>query len=109
MSRVDRWPWRRVLVRGGSMVPSLQDGDVVVVRTRAPAKPGDVVLVRWDARPEQLSVKRALREDGAGWHVRGDNAAASTDSRSLGPARVFGVVVCRLWPKPRRVRRVQAE
>ncbi|WP_243792248.1 S24/S26 family peptidase [Saccharopolyspora gloriosae] len=104
MSRLDRWPWRRVLVRGASMVPTLRDGDVVVVRTRAPSRAGAVVLVRWASRPEQLSVKRAVRRDGAGWHVEGDNAFGSTDSRGLGPASVFGVVSWRLWPKPRRIR-----
>lgn len=104
MSRLDRWAWRRVLVRGSSMVPALCDGDVVVVRTRAEPEVGEVVLVRWAARPWQLSVKRAVRREDGGWHVEGDNPFGSTDSRELGPARVVGVAVCRLWPKPRKLR-----
>ena len=96
--------WRRVAVRGPSMAPTLSDGDVVLVRFGAPARVGRVVLVRWPARPAQLSVKRAVRPDGRGWHVRGDNQFGSTDSRSLGPASVVGVVLCRLWPRPGRVR-----
>ncbi|GAA3355054.1 S24 family peptidase [Saccharopolyspora gregorii] len=104
MSGLDRWRWRRVLVRGASMVPALREGDVVVVRTRAVARAGDVVLVRWASRPAQLSVKRAVRREGAGWHVVGDNAFGSTDSRELGPAAVLGVVAWRLWPRPQRLR-----
>ena len=97
-------PVRRLLVRGSSMLPTLRDEDVVLVRVRGRARPGSVVLVRWGRRPEQLSVKRAVRRDGAGWCVAGDNAGWSTDSRELGPAEVLGVVRWRLWPKPGRVR-----
>lgn len=93
-----------MLVRGPSMAPALLDGDVVVVVRGEPA-PGDVVLVSWESRPWQLSVKRAVRVEGGGWHVRGDNRFGSTDSRQLGPARVHGVVRGRLWPRPRLFRR----
>ena len=44
----------------------------------------------WAARPGQLSVKRAVRPDGDGWWVLGDNPFGSTDSRTLGPAQVRG-------------------
>ncbi|MBP2370526.1 S24 family peptidase [Pseudonocardia parietis] len=96
--------WRRVTVRGPSMSPALSDGDVVLVRFGTPVRPGDVVLVTWDARPDQLSVKRAVRTDGDGWHVRGDNPFGSTDSATLGPARVRAVARLRLWPRPGRIR-----
>ena len=95
--------WRRVTVRGPSMSPTLADGDVVLVRFDAPVRPGDVVLVTWDARPGQLSVKRAVRPDDDGWHVRGDNPFGSTDSATLGPARVRAVARLRLWPRPGRI------
>lgn len=94
---------RRVVVRGPSMSPALADGDVVLVRFGARVRSGAVVLVRWAARPEQLSVKRALRPVGEGWWVEGDNPFGSTDSRTLGPAEVTGVVHARLWPRPRRL------
>jgi phage repressor protein C with HTH and peptisase S24 domain len=87
------------------MAPALADGDVVVVRFGAPVAAGDVVLVRWPARPDQLSVKRARRRDGDGWWVEGDNPFGSTDSRELGRAQVLAVVVARLWPRPGRLRR----
>jgi phage repressor protein C with HTH and peptisase S24 domain len=98
-----RLPWRRLRVRGPSMSPALRDGDVVLVRRGVP-RPDDVVLVRWPSRPELLSVKRAVRDNGDGtWFVTGDNPFASTDSRELGPAVVVGVVAWRCWPRPGRV------
>lgn len=99
-----RWSLRRVVVRGPSMAPTLADGDVVLVRFGAAARSGDVVVVRWAARPEQLSVKRAGPCGGDGrWLVYGDNPYGSTDSRELGPATVAGVVLARLWPRPKRL------
>lgn len=97
--------WRRVAVRGPSMSPALADGDVVLARFGRAVRAGDVVLVRWAARPAQLSVKRAARPEGGRWHVVGDNPFGSTDSRDLGPAEVLAVVTHRLWPHPGRVRR----
>lgn len=98
-------PPRRVRVRGASMVPTLADGDVVLARPGGRCRPGDVALVSWDGRPGQLSVKRlALRFDDGTWFAVGDAPAASTDSRTLGPARAEGPVLCRLWPRPGRVR-----
>jgi phage repressor protein C with HTH and peptisase S24 domain len=86
------------------MSPTLSDGDVVVARFSAPVRVGAVVLVTWSARPGQLSVKRAVRPDGDGWLVLGDNPFGSTDSRALGPATVVAVVRARLWPRPRPLR-----
>lgn len=96
---------RRVVVRGPSMAPTLCDGDVVLVRFGGVPRPGDIVLVCWESRPGQLSVKRAWRATADGrWLVRGDNGLGSTDSSTLGPAAILGVVLARLWPKPRRLR-----
>lgn len=83
------------------MAPTLKDGDVVLVRNQRQPRTSDVVVVTWVTRPHQLSVKRAVSPNENGWHVEGDNPAASTDSRELGPARTHGVVVARLWPQPR--------
>ncbi|WP_018682305.1 S26 family signal peptidase [Actinokineospora enzanensis] len=103
MNALGWWPVRRVRVRGVSMAPTLTEGDDVVAVRRRPVV-GDVVLVTWDARPGQLSVKRAVRVNGGGWHVEGDNPGWSTDSRELGPARVHAVIRWRLRPRPRRIR-----
>jgi SOS-response transcriptional repressor LexA len=85
------------------MAPTLADGDIVLLRPRVRARPGDVVLVRWPARPEQLSIKRAVRREEGGWFVLGDNGFGSTDSRQLGLAEVLGVVRWRVWPLPGRL------
>lgn len=107
---------RRVAVRGGSMVPTLHDGDIVLAVPGLRPRDGAVALVRWPARPGQLSVKRlALRfpdegcdadgRDGACWFAVGDAPAESTDSRTLGPAVALAVVTHRLWPRPGRLPR----
>jgi phage repressor protein C with HTH and peptisase S24 domain len=102
LNPLGRLPYRRIRVRGPSMSPALSDGDVVLARRGAPVRAGDVVVVTWAARPGQLSIKRAVREEGGGWFVVGDNDLASTDSRELGPAAVHGVVRTRVWPLPLR-------
>jgi nickel-type superoxide dismutase maturation protease len=94
------WPWRRAVVRGPSMSPTLSDGDVVLVSLRARPRPGAVVLVRWAQRPGQLSIKRVIGRHGDGWWVLGDNPDASTDSRHLGTAEPVAVVLARLYPVP---------
>jgi hypothetical protein len=107
---------RRIVVRGHSMVPTLHDGDVVLAVPGLRPRDGAVALVRWPARPGQLSVKRlALRlpdgdrgddgGDGACWFAVGDASGASTDSRTLGPAVALAVVTHRLWPRPGRLPR----
>lgn len=96
--------YRQVHVSGHSMVPTLADGDLVLVKLSTEVRPGDVVLVRWASRPDQLSVKRAQWAEPGGWYVSGDNPAGSTDSGTLGPATVLGVIRWRLWPRPWRLR-----
>ncbi|WP_026152111.1 S26 family signal peptidase [Actinopolyspora halophila] len=104
MSSLGRLRWRRLRVRGASMAPTLRDGDIVLLKLRSEPAPGEVVLVRWSSRPEQLSVKRAVCRQDGGWHVTGDHTEASTDSRKLGPAEVLGVLHWRLVPRPGRIR-----
>jgi nickel-type superoxide dismutase maturation protease len=92
------FPLHAVLVEGPSMLPTLRPGDALIVRRGAAARPGQVVVARFPARPELLVVKRALRPVGGGWWVESDNPAVSDDSRRYGPARVLGRVVLRYWP-----------
>lgn len=103
MNPLGRLPYRRIRVLGPSMAPTLRHGDVVLARRTRKPRSGDVVVVTWVTRPGQLSIKRATRPERGNWHVEGDNAIASTDSRELGPAEVHGVVVARLWPRPGRL------
>ena len=88
-------PYQRVRIRGPSMVPTLYDGDVVVVRRTTRIRSGDVVLARFRDLPERLVVKRAVAPDSSGWHVRSDNETAGGDSRTHGPADVVGRIVWR--------------
>ncbi len=88
-----------VLVRGPSMVPTLRDGDCLLVRRRARVRPGDVVVGRFRERPLLLVVKRAVREVDGGWELTSDNPFA------VGPTGVADVearVLLRYWPKPSR-------
>ncbi|CAN5564576.1 hypothetical protein BH23ACT7_BH23ACT7_20480 [soil metagenome] len=102
----------RVAVTGSSMAPALLPGDrLLLVRTRR-LRPGDLAVVRDPRQPRRSVVKRvaAVGADGA-VDVRGDNAAASTDSRTWGPVPpdlVVGRVRSRYFP-PARSGRVAGE
>ncbi len=98
---------RRLEVVGLSMWPTLHEGDrLLLVRTRR-ARPGDLVVVPDPRSAARLMVKRVAGADGAGLILRGDNPAASTDSREFGPVpagSVRGRVVYRYHPPTRRGR-----
>ncbi len=96
-----RWPWSVVVISGPSMIPTLRSGDAVLVRRGARVRPGQVVVARFRDRPDLLVVKRAVRPDDGGWHVRSDNTLVVGDSVVHGPADVVGRVVLRYWPRPR--------
>ena len=98
-------PWQRVVVSGPSMVPTLRDADVVLVRHGAAVGSGDVVLARFRSLPDRLVIKRVVRAEGDGWWLASDNAFAAGDSASHGVADVLGRVVLRLWPRPGRLSR----
>lgn len=81
----------RCEVEGVSMVPTLNPGDRVVFRRRfgsRPLTPGDIVAFE-DPRGEgsHLMIKRVSEVSGDAVLVLGDNARASTDSRTFGPLR----------------------
>jgi nickel-type superoxide dismutase maturation protease len=97
---------RRVQVAGGSMAPTLLEGDRLLVVDPPwgvrPA-PGDVVAVADPRDPGRLLVKRiAVVDRSRGTvEVRGDAPDASTDSRTFGPvplASVAGRAVYRYGP-----------
>lgn len=101
-----RWLLRqrqRVRVQGESMLPTLRPGDELLVDPRAyqhdAIQPGDIVLVRHPFRTDITPIKRVLAvlDDGR-CDLRGDNPAASEDSRAYGPlpaAHIVGRVTCR--------------
>jgi phage repressor protein C with HTH and peptisase S24 domain len=99
------WHVKLVGVIGPSMVPTLHDGDTVLVRRATRVRPGDVVLARFRALPDRLVVKRAAREVDGGWWLSSDNTFAGGDSATYGTADVHGRVVLRVRNGiPRRVR-----
>jgi len=89
------------------MLPTLREGDLLLVRHGVPPRPGDLVVARF---PDgTVAVKRAVEErrtrsGGAGWWLLSDNPAEGVDSRHRGTVAagdVLGVVRLRVWPSPR--------
>ncbi|MGH3508998.1 MAG: S24/S26 family peptidase [Nocardioidaceae bacterium] len=96
--------WGMAVVRGRSMLPTLHDGDRLLVRHGGAPGPGRLVVARFpDGR---LTVKRAVRRTGSRWWVAADNAEEGVDSRHVGPVPAYDVVAvvrARLWPRPQRL------
>ena len=98
-----------MVVSGPSMVPTLRDGDRLLVRWGARPAAGRVAVVRLPGgRP--VSVKRLAFPRDGGWWVERDNPEVGTDSWLVGavpPDDVLGLVLLRYWPVRRagRVRR----
>jgi nickel-type superoxide dismutase maturation protease len=92
------------------MVPALLPGDhVVVVRGLGPLRTriraGDLVALVDPREPGRVMVKRVAGFEAGQVVVRGDNEAASTDSRHFGPVSPGGIrgrVVYRYHPEGRR-------
>ncbi len=83
-------------VQGGSMLPSLRTGQLVVAKRTYRVKPGDVVIVR-HAGLEKIKRIKERQEDRL--YLLGDNPAASTDSRTFGWIPVECVIAKVVWPK----------
>lgn len=90
-------PWRRVVVHGDSMRPTLHPGDrLLVLRLRI--KPGDLVAIR---TPDRTVVKRVTAVTPTTVDAAGDNPAASTDYPSVPRQEVVGRAVYRYAPSDR--------
>lgn len=86
-----------VRVAGASMLPTLHDGDVVLIRSRSDAPPpvGSVVVFRHKNWGEGLFIKRVASHGQAHLSLCSDNPLEGTDSRHLGPVPFdadFGIV-----------------
>jgi phage repressor protein C with HTH and peptisase S24 domain len=94
------------------MLPTLRPGDRLLVRYAAPVTAGRLVLARF--ADGTLAVKRAAEQRTArtgapGWWLLSDNPDEGVDSRHRGVVEerdVLAVVRARLWPLPRRGRRL---
>ncbi|AXI79404.1 nickel-type superoxide dismutase maturation protease [Peterkaempfera bronchialis] len=90
-------------VAGPSMLPTLRDGDRLLVRYGAPLRPGAVVVARHPLRQNLLLVKRAVERRRDGWWLLSDNSFVEGDSRDFGAVPdelVLGRVLLRLRPNP---------
>ena len=87
-------------VEGGSMTPTLNDGDVVLVKRTRRIKVGDVVLAQHPFKQSVKVLKRVTEVNQDGRYVlTGDNPEESTDSRAFGSikaADILGKVIGRL-------------
>ena len=98
--------WRRVVVHGASMTPTLQPDDRLLLLRAGRPRPGQLVAVRDPRVQGRLLVKRVSEVDHRSGLVTvvGDNPGASTDSRVFGPVprrAVVGRVVYRYAPAGR--------
>jgi len=86
------------------MMPELAPGDRLLVVSLGRPRAGDLVALRDPAEPGRLLVKRVAAVLPTGIDVRGDNCAASRDSRVFGPVAPSGLVgkaVYRYFPPAR--------
>jgi hypothetical protein len=90
------------IVHGRSMLPTLAEGDRLLVGYDVHPRPRRMAVVRF---PDGVvAVKRLEHLTSEGWWVSRDNAAEGRDSWSAGPVAegdVLAVVLARLWPRPR--------
>ncbi len=99
----ERKGWGTARVSGDSMRPTYRPGDLLLIRYRARPRVGRAAIVRLPDRG--LAVKRVTRRESDGWWVERDNPRAGVDSWLVGAipdADVVAVVVARLWPLLRR-------
>jgi nickel-type superoxide dismutase maturation protease len=89
---------RHVVVQGPSMAPTLRSGDrLVLVRLPGRVRAGQLALAADPRLPDRLLIKRAWDVGPHGVDLRGDNPAASTDSRTFGRVPVTAVSRCVAW------------
>lgn len=94
----------RVQVTGQSMLPTLEQGDHLVVRRTSRARRGDLVVFSRPGSERFFFVKRVIEVHRNGFEVMGDNRGASTDSKDFGlvePARLLGIAWFRYLPLSR--------
>ncbi len=90
---------RRVIVEGSSMEPTFHPGErLTALRRWRRVRVGDVVVLRDPRDRRRWILKRCVARVGPALEVRGDNPAASTDSREFGPVRDRHVIYLVLAP-----------
>lgn len=84
---------QRVRVVGDSMLPTLADGEFVLVDPSRRPGIGELAVAQHPTRPDLLVVKRvaAIGQDGR-VELTSDNREAGTDSRTWGPVAAGAVL-----------------
>ncbi|MEO8573788.1 MAG: nickel-type superoxide dismutase maturation protease [Pyrinomonadaceae bacterium] len=95
---------RRIFkVAGNSMLPTLKNGDAVMISSSVPIAAGDIVLAQHPYKQSVKMIKRvAAIDDNGRYSLTGDNSDESTDSRTFGTVSIeyiHGKAVCRLRSK----------
>ncbi len=91
------------------MLPTLREGQRVLVSYRRRPRLGDVVVARFadgTVAVKRVHSARETRSGAPGWWLLSDNPEEGVDSRHRGPvadASVLGVVLLRVWPRPGRI------
>ncbi len=91
---------RGFMIEGNSMLPTLKNGDAVLINPQAKFETGDIVLANHPFKQSVKILKRIgeISKDGS-FLLIGDNKDESSDSRSFGKisaSEILGKAVCRL-------------
>ena len=78
------------------MLPALTEGRLIIGSSLGKLRTGDMVILAHDGIEK---IKRVHHIDGEKLYVRGDNAAASTDSRHFGWIDRTQIIARVVWPK----------
>ncbi|HZP57706.1 MAG TPA: S26 family signal peptidase [Dehalococcoidia bacterium] len=100
-----RPPLARYVIDGPSMEPAFRAGDRVLAERVTwllrPPRAGDIAVLRDPEMPRRVLIKRIAEAAGdprrpQSFVVRGDNSAASRDSRDFGPVP-RSALLARVW------------
>lgn len=87
------------------MLPTLRDGDRLLVAYGRLPRVGEIAVVRFD---KVVAIKRLSLHEGDEWWFGRDNGAEGVDSWTRGvPSAaedVLGTVLLRIWPRTGRLR-----
>jgi nickel-type superoxide dismutase maturation protease len=75
---------KRVRIEGNSMLPTLNNGDEVLIELTANVKINDIVLVKHPYKQSVKIIKRISQINENGVFLVGDNPSESSDSRTFG-------------------------